>query len=98
MAPAAPRACSATPASAAPGPRRTAPVCGFCDDLYAPKSAEFIAAFSEGELKDLAHLYGVLCEAAKAPLHSVSELRKPGAWQPVIVLAKELDAHCARTP
>ena len=73
-------------------------VSGFCDDLYAPRSVEFIEAFSDRELKDLAHLYGLLCEAAKAKVHSVAELRKSAAWQLVLRLARELDDHYARTP
>lgn len=73
-------------------------VCGFCDDLYAPKSWEFVQAFSEEELKDLAHLYGLLCEAAKAGIHSAAELRRSAAWRAVFDLAQRLDDHFSRTP
>jgi hypothetical protein len=70
-------------------------VCGF---PYYPKSVDFISAFSNEELMDLAHLYGLLCEAAKVEAHSVSELRKSTWWQAVFSLAKELDDHYRRTP
>ena len=48
----------------------------FCDDLYHPKNAEMLSEFSEDELKDLAHLYGVLIEASNTDASSVSELIK----------------------
>ena len=60
-------------------------ICGFCDDLYHPKSEGFISQFSEDELKALAHLYGLLSEAAKVTVHSVSELQKRPEWRSVAV-------------
>lgn len=72
-------------------------ICGFVDDLYRPKSAEFIEAFTEGELKDLAELYGRLCVASDAFLReeasSVSDILKIAEWRTTIMYAKEL---CAR--
>ena len=65
----------------------------FCDDLYHPKSEEFITEFSESELKSLAHLYGLLSEAATIETHSVKELLKHPKWRSVISLAKDLSCH-----
>jgi hypothetical protein len=71
-------------------------VCGFCDDLYDPKSLDFMNAFSESELKDLAELFGLLSVAAKANVSSVAELLKSEPWRAVIALAKELDHYYSR--
>jgi hypothetical protein len=72
-------------------------VSGFCDDLYSPKGLALSNAFTNDELKGLAHLYGLLVEAAKADVASVSELLKSPPWRAVIALAKELDDHYSRT-
>lgn len=71
-------------------------ICGFCDDLYHPKSIDFIAEFSEDELKSLAHLYGLLSEAAKISVRSVTDLQRHAEWRSVVNLAKELSAHFKR--
>ena len=71
-------------------------ICGFCDDLYSPKFLALSNAFTDDELKELAHLYGLLVEAAKVDVASVSELHKSPSWRLVIALAKELDDHYAR--
>ena len=73
-------------------------ICGFCDDLYHPKSEDFIAEFSEDELKAMAHLYGLLSEAAKVEVHSVIELQKVPEWRSVASLAKEMSAHYRQNP
>ena len=73
-------------------------ICGFCDDLYHPKSEGFISQFSEDELKALAHLYGLLSEAAKVTVRSVSELQKRPEWRSVVSHAKELSAHYKQNP
>ena len=73
-------------------------ICGFCDDLYHPKSESFLAEFSENELKALAHLYGLLSEAAKVTVPSVTELQKRPEWRSVVSLAKELTAHYKQYP
>ncbi|WP_100637293.1 hypothetical protein [Marinomonas sp. ef1] len=39
--------------------------CGFCDDLFHPKSAERVCQFTECELKGLAH-FMVFCRKQKA--------------------------------
>ena len=71
-------------------------ICGFCDDLYHPKSEKMLSAFSSEELKGLAHLYGVLCEAASIDAASVSDLLKHEKWRTVVAVAKELSAYYAR--
>jgi len=68
-------------------------ICSFCDDLFHPKAKEMISAFSNDELKGLAHLYGVLCEASRAvsegKVNSVSELLKLESWLVVIKVAQD---------
>lgn len=68
-------------------------ICGFCDDLYHPKSEQMLSEFNSEELKHLAHLYGVLCEAAKVEATSVVELQKHEKWRSVVALAKKLNAY-----
>lgn len=68
-------------------------ICGFCDDLYQPKSEQMLSQFNSEELKELAHLYGVLCEAATIEVSSVAELLKHQKWRAVVALAKELNAY-----
>ncbi len=71
-------------------------VCIFCDDLYHPKSEQILSEFNEEELKGLAHLYGVLCEASNLEISSVTELLKNEKWRVVISVAKELSAYYVR--
>ena len=49
-------------------------IAGFCSDLYHPKSPDFIAAFSEDELRDLGHMYGLLMESGRVRASTVHEL------------------------
>ena len=70
-------------------------ICMFCDDLYHPKSEQFISSFSSDELKDLAHLYGVLCEAANLEVKGVLDLQRQPKWRTVVAVAKNLSAHYA---
>lgn len=74
--------------------------CCFSDDLYHPKSEEMLSLFTEDELKGLAHLYGVLAEAACINnASSVSELLKHPKWRSVTAVAKELNAYyCSHPP
>jgi hypothetical protein len=65
-------------------------VCGFCDDLYHPKSELFISSFTEDELKQLAHLYGVLCQASDLYVINVTDLLKNNEWRAVITVAQKL--------
>ncbi|MGM0564284.1 MAG: hypothetical protein ACQES2_08135 [Pseudomonadota bacterium] len=71
-------------------------ICGFCDDLYHPKSEQMLSEFTEDELKELAHLYGVLCEAARLDVVSVLDLIKLPKWRAVVAVAKELNAYYER--
>jgi hypothetical protein len=70
-------------------------LCGFCDDLYHPKSEEMLSQFTEDELKGLAHLYGLLREAVGLKTHSVIELVKHPKWRAMVAVAKELNAYYA---
>ncbi len=70
-------------------------VCGFCDDLYHPKSEQMLSEFTEEELRGLAHLYGVLCEAADLEVSCAIELVKQPKWRAVVAVAKELNAYYA---
>jgi hypothetical protein len=66
----------------------------FATDLYHPKSPDFIDAFTEAELKDLAHLYGLVHTVSQrmqqASVHSVSDLQKLPEWRQVMSFAKTL--------
>jgi hypothetical protein len=68
-------------------------ICVFCDNLYQPKEERFVSAFSSDELKNLAHLYGLLCEAAQTHSASVSELLKTPAWRRVVAVSKDLSTR-----
>lgn len=65
-------------------------VSGFCGDLYHPKSQQFLDAFTENELKDLAHLYGLLVESAHLRTGSVTELLTQPQWRCVVEFSKDL--------
>ncbi len=69
---------------------------GFCDDLFNPKSPEFIADFSNEELKDLAHLYGLMVESAATHHSTVATMLKDPAWRRVVELAKNIHEHVSR--
>ena len=68
-------------------------ICMFCDDLYQPKNERFVSAFSSDELKELAHLHGLLCQAAQTPQPDVSAMLKTPAWRRVVAVAKGLSAR-----
>ena len=70
-------------------------VSGFTD-LYHPKDAEFLAAFTSDELRNIAHLYGLVCEASRDLPAKTMELQKVPEWRRVIALAKELSAYFER--
>ncbi len=71
--------------------------CGFCDDLYHPKSQTFLDAFNEEEIKDLAVLYGLLHLASQtideSEILSVADLQKRPEWRLVMNFAKELESR-----
>jgi hypothetical protein len=62
----------------------------FCSDLYYPKSQQFLDAFTQDELKDLAHLYGLLMESGRLRVSSVAELLKQPQWRRTVEFAKDL--------
>jgi len=68
-------------------------VCGFCDDLYQPKSRQFNDAFSSDELRDLAHLYGLIVEASHGNHPSVSVMLKDSRWRRVVTAAKDVSSR-----
>lgn len=68
-------------------------VCSFCDDLYQPKSQRFIEAFSSEELRDLAHLYGLIAEASRADHPEVSSMIRDPNWRRVVEFAKALSSR-----
>ncbi len=72
-------------------------VCGFCDDLFHPKSQTFLDAFTEDEIRDLAVLYGLLHLASgrmnKSHPLQVAELQELPEWRSVMTFAKELEAN-----
>ena len=65
------------------------------EDLYRPKHREYIEAFTADELRDLAHLYGLVREAAPGRASSVAELLKQAGWRRVMAVAKDLAARIA---
>ena len=64
----------------------------FCSDIYRPKNPQFLGAFTEDELKDLARLYGLLMESGRLRVSSVSELLKQPHWRRTVEFAKDLAA------
>jgi hypothetical protein len=67
----------------------------FVTDIYQPERAEFVAAFSETELKALTRLYELLCSASeifhKSEIRTVSDLQWTSEWREVMTFAKRLD-------
>lgn len=61
----------------------------FIGDVYQPKSPEFISAFTDGELRTLARIYGLAMEASGKPISSVRELLKMAEWRRVMALASQ---------
>jgi len=64
----------------------------FCSDLFHPKSQQFLDAFTETEIKDLARLYGLLMETGRLRVSSATELLKEPQWRRVVAFAKDLRA------
>ena len=62
----------------------------FCDDLFDPKDDKFVSAFSGGELKGLAHLYGLLVETSGSQYQDVTAMLKDAKWRRVIHVAQQL--------
>jgi hypothetical protein len=75
----------------------------FCDDLFHPKSQQFLTAFTEKEIKDLARLYGLLIESELLlRAASVTDLVREPEWHRIARFAKQLaatiDAGCGPYP
>jgi len=70
----------------------------FCDDLFHPKSQQFLDAFTENEIKDLARLYGLLIESRQLRACSLADLLREPEWRRIARFAMELvvtiDAGC----
>ena len=64
----------------------------FCDDLFRPKSQQFLAAFSETEIKDLARLYGLLIESRQLRASSLADLLREPEWRRIARFAQQLIA------
>ena len=65
----------------------------FCDDLFRPKNQQFLAAFSETEIKDLARLYGLLIESGLLRASSLADLLREPEWRRIARFAQELFAE-----
>jgi hypothetical protein len=77
----------------------------FCDDLFHPKSRQFLDAFTENEIKHLARLYGLLIESRLLRASSVADLLREPEWRRIARFAQELvatmeagSAPCASDP
>jgi hypothetical protein len=64
----------------------------FCDDLFRPKSRQFLDAFTENEIRDLARLYGLLIESRRLRASSLVDLLREPEWRRIARFAKELVA------
>jgi hypothetical protein len=64
----------------------------FADELFQPKSQQFLDAFTENEIKDLARLYGLLIESRQLRASSLVDLLREPEWRRVARFAKELVA------
>lgn len=64
----------------------------FCDDLFRPKDQQFLAAFRENEIKDLARLYGLLIESRLLRASSLADLLREPEWRRIARFAKDLVA------
>mgnify|MGYP003580532159 CR=1 FL=1 len=64
----------------------------FCNDLFRPKSPEFLEAFTENEIKHLARLYGLLIESGRLRTTSVTDLLREPEWRRIARYAHELVA------
>jgi hypothetical protein len=83
-------------ASLTAGHAPTELISGYCDDLFNPKSPDFIAEFSNDELKDLAHLYGLMVESSAKHHPTIAIMLKDPAWRRVVALAKDINERFSR--
>ena len=64
----------------------------FCDDLFRPKNKQFLDAFTEDEIRDLARLYGLLIESRQLRASSLADLLREPEWRRIARFAMELVA------
>ena len=64
----------------------------FCDSLFHPKDQQFLAAFTENEIKDLARLYGLLIESRQLRASSLADLLREPEWRRIARFAMGLVA------
>jgi hypothetical protein len=64
----------------------------FADELFQPKSQQFLDAFTENEIKDLARLYGLLIESRQLRASSLVDLLREPEWRRIARFAMELVA------
>ena len=64
----------------------------FSDELFQPKSQQFLDAFTENEIKDLARLYGLLIESRRLRSSSLVDLLREPEWRRIARFAMELVA------
>jgi len=67
----------------------------FSDELFQPKSQQFLDAFTENEIKDLARLYGLLIESRRLRASSLVDLLREPEWRRIARFAIELVATIA---
>jgi hypothetical protein len=65
-------------------------VCIFVNDLYHPKDSHFLASFTADELKQLAHLYGLIVDASRTSFAMVADMLKDRHWRRVMEVAKQM--------
>lgn len=72
----------------------------YADETFKPKSEDFLAAFTELEIRDLAMLYGLVCLASTAfesqDVVGVASALKTVEWRSVIEFSKQLHAELRR--
>jgi hypothetical protein len=59
----------------------------FCDDLFHPRGLALGGEFTDDELKDLAHLYGLIVEVGNSRHPTVASMLKDPFWRRVVALA-----------
>ncbi len=60
------------------------------DDVYHPKHTDFVAAFSVEEHRDIAHVYGLVCEVELSDTATISDLQSDPRWRRVVTVAKDV--------
>jgi hypothetical protein len=58
--------------------------------MFNLKSPAFVAAFTEAQLRELAHLYGLFMELRGSDFSSVGDMLKDSTWRRIIHVSQEL--------